>query len=300
MNHHEYSRLFPMLNDECLQQLADDIRVNGLREPIVIDDNDLILDGRNREAACVIAGVEPVYEPFVGNDEAKLAFIVSANIHRRHLTTSQRANVAAKLLPIYEAQAAKRQKSGKNQHTKSHKENLPEGSSGQSRDKAGEAMGVSGKAVDMAAKVIAKAVPEIVCAVDRGELAVSAAAVVADMSHDRQREIVSSGGAKAVKEAAARARKVESKRPERSPYVSECQDDEGPPDIAGLFVNVMEEFRVSLIEIPAKYRRTVMLQVYEQLSSEEVESWIVPMPLDSVIVESVPDRIKRLLSEAVE
>jgi ParB-like chromosome segregation protein Spo0J len=103
MNHHEYSRLFPMLNDECLQQLADDIRVNGLREPIVIDDNDLILDGRNREAACVIAGVEPVYEPFVGNDEAKLAFIVSANIHRRHLTTSQRANVAAKLLPIYEA-----------------------------------------------------------------------------------------------------------------------------------------------------------------------------------------------------
>jgi hypothetical protein len=103
-----------------------------------------------------------------------------------------------------------------------------------------------------------------------------------------------------VKEAAARARKVESKRPERSPYVSECQDDEGPPDIAGLFVNVMEEFRVSLIEIPAKYRRTVMLQVYEQLSSEEVESWIVPMPLDSVIVESVPDRIKRLLSEAVE
>lgn len=204
--HHEYARLFPMLDEQALQELADDIAANGLRTPIVIDEDEMILDGRNRAAACVIAGVDPVYEPFVGNDEAKLAFVISANIHRRHLDSSQRAVVAAKLKPIFEAQAAKRQKAGKNQHTKRVVENLPQPSDGgKARDKAGQAMNVSGKSVDMAAKVIAKAVPEITQAVERGEVAVSAAAVVADLPAEQQKKIASEGP-KAVRKAAAEIR----------------------------------------------------------------------------------------------
>lgn len=235
MDHHEYSRLFPTLSDADLQQLADDIRVHGLREPIVIDDNDEILDGRNREAACVIAGVEPVYQPFVGIDEEKLAYVVSANIHRRHLTTSQRASVAAKLRPIYEAQAAKR-KMRKPVYAKkdgrlidvSVVENLPQQNSdnGKARDKAGAAMNVSGKAVDMAAKVLAKAVPEIVAAVESGALAVSAAAIVADMPVEKQKELIESGVA-AVKEAAAEARKADS---EESPVRRESTFDDVKAD----------------------------------------------------------------------
>jgi ParB-like chromosome segregation protein Spo0J len=204
--HHEYARLFPMLSDEEVQELADDIAKNGLRIPIVIDADDKILDGRNRAAACAIAGVEPVYEPFIGSDEEKLAFVVSCNIHRRHLTTSQRASVAAKLMPIYEEQAAKRQKATQRNGNKPVKENLPEPENkGQSRDKAGAAMNVSGKVVDMAAKVHAKAVPEIVEAVDRGEVAVSAAALVADLPEDKQKAIAAEGP-KAVKQAAAKIR----------------------------------------------------------------------------------------------
>jgi ParB-like chromosome segregation protein Spo0J len=219
--HHEYARLFPMLSDEEVQELADDIAKNGLRIPIVIDADDKILDGRNRAAACAIAGVEPVYEPFVGSDEDKLAFVVSCNIHRRHLTTSQRASVAAKLMPFYEEQAAKRLKATQAKPgTKVGKagENLPQPSTadlwaadqerkdaGRARDKAGAAMNVSGKVVDMAAKVHAKAVPEIVEAVDRGEVAVSAAALVADLPEDKQKAIAAEGP-KAVKQAAAKIR----------------------------------------------------------------------------------------------
>lgn len=202
--HHEYARLFPMLDEQALQELADDIAANGLRTPIVIDEDEMILDGRNRAAACVIAGVDPVYEPFVGNDEAKLAFVISANIHRRHLDSSQRAVVAAKLKPIFEAQAAKRQKDSLKKGTKKPvPENLPE--RGDARDKAGQAMNVSGKSVDMAAKVIAKAVPEITQAVERGEVAVSAAAVVADLPAEQQKKIASEGP-KAVRKAAAEIR----------------------------------------------------------------------------------------------
>lgn len=272
--HHEYARLFPMLSDEEVQELAEDIAKNGLRIPIVIDADDKILDGRNRAAACAIAGVEPVYEPFIGSDEDKLAFVVSCNIHRRHLTTSQRASVAAKLLPIYEEQAAKRAKATQAKPGKKvgkAVENLPQPStselwaaeqsrkeSGKARDKAGAAMNVSGKAVDMAAKVHAKAVPEIIEAVDRGELAVSAAALVADLPEDKQKEIAADGP-KAVKQAAAKIRK-ETPSPE-------------PRDMLDMFEDMKQLIREAMHEFPENVRASVWRQVVEQLQEEDILTW---------------------------
>ena len=97
MKIHPYANLFPMQSDEEIQTLADDIAKHGLRQNIVIDEDEMILDGRNRSLACAIAQVEPVYEPFVGNDAEKLAYVVSVNVHRRHLTTQQRADIAAQI-----------------------------------------------------------------------------------------------------------------------------------------------------------------------------------------------------------
>ena len=108
MKHHPYANLFPMQSDEEIQSLADDITKHGLRQPIVIDADEMILDGRNRSAACVIAQVKPIYEPFVGSDAQKLAYVVSVNVHRRHLTTAQRAEIAATIATM---------KTGENQHT---------------------------------------------------------------------------------------------------------------------------------------------------------------------------------------
>jgi len=47
--------------------LAEDIRANGLREPIVLFEG-AILDGRNRYRACIAAGVDPRFEIYDGND----------------------------------------------------------------------------------------------------------------------------------------------------------------------------------------------------------------------------------------
>ena len=44
----------------------------------------MLVDGRNRRAACRIAGVEPAVRPLNGEDPT--ALVLSANIHRRHLT----------------------------------------------------------------------------------------------------------------------------------------------------------------------------------------------------------------------
>ena len=54
-----------------------------------------ILDGRNREKACAIAGVTPRYEEYSGDDP--IGFVISMNMKRRHLTVSQRAAIASEL-----------------------------------------------------------------------------------------------------------------------------------------------------------------------------------------------------------
>jgi hypothetical protein len=51
-------------------------------------------DGRNRWRACQAAGVAIRTRPFAGGDP--LAFVLSSNLHRRHLNESRRAMVASK------------------------------------------------------------------------------------------------------------------------------------------------------------------------------------------------------------
>lgn len=86
---HEAADVFPMLPEDELQELAADIKANGLIHPIVLDDAGTLIDGRNRLAACQIAGVEPTYTSLNGTDP--VAYILSANVARRNLTKGQRA-----------------------------------------------------------------------------------------------------------------------------------------------------------------------------------------------------------------
>ena len=90
---HPFAARFPMLPDDELQELAADIKANGLKEPIVVDDSGLLIDGRNRREACRIAGIEPAVRRLNGEDP--IAFILSRNVTRRHLSKGQRAMAAA-------------------------------------------------------------------------------------------------------------------------------------------------------------------------------------------------------------
>lgn len=104
---HEYADLFPMLDDVELGELTEDIRRNGLIEDIVLYEGK-ILDGRNRYLACREAGVEPRFVQHNGRDP--IVYVVSKNLHRRHLTSSQRAVIALDVLPRLEARARARQR----------------------------------------------------------------------------------------------------------------------------------------------------------------------------------------------
>jgi hypothetical protein len=85
---HPIADLFPLLPEEELQDLADDIREHGLREPIVLASDGTLLDGRNRAAACERAGVAPTFITYEGEP---VAFILSHNVYRRHLSKGQQA-----------------------------------------------------------------------------------------------------------------------------------------------------------------------------------------------------------------
>lgn len=92
--HHPIADLFPMLSDEELKEMAADIAERGLLQPIVLDGQGRILDGRNRVAACELAGVEPEFTTYDGDDPD--GYALSVNIARRHLTKGQQAMVGAR------------------------------------------------------------------------------------------------------------------------------------------------------------------------------------------------------------
>jgi len=106
--YHPACLLFPKLGDEELRELAADIKARGLLHDIITFQGQ-ILDGRNRLAACEIAKVKPRFTEWAG-EGSPVEWVISENLIRRHLTSSQRAVIALDLLPLLEAEAKERQR----------------------------------------------------------------------------------------------------------------------------------------------------------------------------------------------
>src|SRR5437899_10114338 len=85
---HPLADIFPLMEGEEFDALVADIKANGLREDIVLYEG-MILDGRNRYRACLAAGVPPVYLDCDNWFTDPAAYVISANLHRRHLTPEQ-------------------------------------------------------------------------------------------------------------------------------------------------------------------------------------------------------------------
>jgi ParB-like chromosome segregation protein Spo0J len=85
---------------ECdFDKLVADIKANGLRQHIVRYQGK-ILDGNNRYRACALAGIEPTFADFTGIDADAQRYVISANIHRRHLSPTERAAIVAELMKL--------------------------------------------------------------------------------------------------------------------------------------------------------------------------------------------------------
>lgn len=97
MKIHPYAEMIPSMTAEEYQALKNDIKEFGQKEPIIVSGNQ-ILDGRHRYRACKELKLDPICIPYSGT-QAEDQFVLTANLHRRHLSVSQRAVVA---LAFYE------------------------------------------------------------------------------------------------------------------------------------------------------------------------------------------------------
>jgi hypothetical protein len=199
---HEVAGLFPPPTEAEYQQLKDDMRVNGQLVPAWRYQGRLI-DGRSRARACRELGLDLRLQDWDGRGSL-VAFAASLNLHRRHLSEGQRALVAARIKPLFEAEARQSMLAGKAIDPLA---NLPQGPA---RDQAAALMGVSPRTVEAAGKVLKHGTPELIQSVESGQVSVSAASHLTELTHDEQREIVAGG-----KKAAARSKQLRKKKAER-------------------------------------------------------------------------------------
>jgi ParB-like chromosome segregation protein Spo0J len=164
MKHHPIADVWPMMDEDKLRELADDIRKNGQLVPVWLYEGK-ILDGRNRWAACQIAGVEPKTKEYTGDEPT--AFAVSMNDRRRHMNKGALAAVAAELEPFFAADAARRKKQTEGRPKKDAakpEEKVPQvfarQRAPQAREEAAKSVGVNDRYVSDAKKVKQEA-PEV-------------------------------------------------------------------------------------------------------------------------------------------
>jgi N6-adenosine-specific RNA methylase IME4 len=231
---HPLADIFPLMEGEEFEELVADIEANGLLETIVTYEG-MILDGRNRYRALLAAGIidedlrartelhgvlsganylAPLYFKRLDSEENfdPVAYVVSKNVHRRHLSESQRAMVAAKLATF--SHGGDRSKSSIDDLTQAD---------------AAELLNVSKSSVERAAEVRDRGAPELQRAVERGDASVSAAVDISTLPADEQREVVAKGEKEILEKAKAiRAKKAEARRAERMKKINEASRKTAP------------------------------------------------------------------------
>lgn len=185
---HPYADKFPMIREGEFAELVESIRASGLRQPVVVTPDGLILDGRNRFAACTALGIEAERVIYDGDDLAE--YVIDANSSRRHMSTGARAMATAMVLV-----ADGRRDGGKWSY----------GAVAMSQRSESGSSGAQWKQRLAEAGVILDHRPDLAAAVVSGDLALDAAYRQAEERRDRERNKLAEQERLAVEEADARA-----------------------------------------------------------------------------------------------
>ena len=106
----EYAALLPKISPDDYEALKASIKNDGLHYPIVVNKEDVILDGHHRYRACKELGIEPRFEvKEFPNALLEKKFVIESNLRRRHLNKFQRAKLVLPLLEIEKELAKERQ-----------------------------------------------------------------------------------------------------------------------------------------------------------------------------------------------
>lgn len=257
---HEAANIFP-LDEENLDALADDIKKHGQEIPIEILDGK-ILDGRRRYMATRIAGVNPVLRVVTVDDPVQ--YVMSLNLHRRHLNESQRAMCAARAEDVYAKAAKQRQAAtqAKPGEGKVGCGQLATTDNGRARDQVGEAFQVGGRTVSRAKKVIKDGEPELVKAVESGKVSVTKAESVVGLPKEFQLAVVKEANESPVRRRPEKP--VENKKDGKK----EKPKLDGENNMTELFA--MNKARVAITQIEG----IPVANAYRDAAFAVVEKWI--------------------------
>lgn len=183
MDFHEAANLFPLMEGQAFADLVSDIKEHGLREDIWTHEGKII-DGRNRYRACKEAHRQPRFRAWNGEGSI-IKFVLSLNLHRRHLDESQRAVVSAKIANL----EASERKSDRKVSDRSIDLAQP----AVSQEEAAAMLNVSVPSLKRAKRVLVHGVPELVRAVEQGEVAVATAATITVLEPELQKQVVAEG-----------------------------------------------------------------------------------------------------------
>ena len=169
---HPFADLFPMASDDEIEGIAEGMAEHGFRadRAILIFEGKL-LDGRNRrkalERAIEIKGspISGYFLKFEGTTQQALDFVLSENLHRRHLTTSQRALIAANLAHW---------ELGMNQHSEGS-ENLP------TQGETAKSLSISDRALRSAKAIKDRGSEALTTAVQSGDLTIHTASALIEL-----------------------------------------------------------------------------------------------------------------------
>lgn len=153
----EYFNLVPRPCRGDMDLINADIKKNGIENPIIINQNNIVIDGHTRlDIATGLGHTKvPVEIRKFKNKEAEINFIIQVNILRRHLTSAQKVAIGLKLLKLEKERAKKRQREhGKTAPGKSKTVMDSESTdSGKSRDIVAKQMGISSKTLQQGLKI---------------------------------------------------------------------------------------------------------------------------------------------------
>ena len=151
------------MKDSDRERLKEDIRLNGVHEALWMFEGK-VLEGRTRYGICLELGVKPKFKPFKGPGSAR-SFVMSMNIHRRHLSSSQIAAFGVEeLLPEFEKEA-------ENRMLNNGREKIPYGSKGKASELLANFLKTNYKYIENA-KTVKEKSPELFKKILSGELSV--------------------------------------------------------------------------------------------------------------------------------
>jgi len=251
---HKIADLFPMMDEFDFANLNKDISTNGYdsERPIVLYEGK-ILDGRNRYKSCIENNINPTTIQYKGSNPVE--YVISTNLNRRHLNSSQRACISVDALPLFEEEAKKRQGTSTGGTNPQLTPLMEEGVKGESTEQAGKIAGVSRSYV-AEAKRLKEESPDSFESVRKGEKTIT--------------EVV-------------KERKIEQRKQKIAEQVAQIKEDNLQKPTGDFDVVVVDPpWKVNFDYKPDHYMGRVA-NPYPEMTVEQIKNIELPVKEDSIL-----------------